>query len=52
MKADAQYVTFTLKVAPGVVVAKNWDDAALTAISRTLILEAVDNLAKQYDCEA
>ncbi|MEV0992019.1 hypothetical protein [Streptomyces sp. NPDC049949] len=52
MKADAEYVTVTLKVAPGVVVAKNWDDAALTAASRTVVLEAVDNLAKQYDCEA
>nr|WSW43718.1 hypothetical protein OG296_11635 [Streptomyces sp. NBC_01001] len=52
MKADAEYVTVTLKVAPGVVVAENWDDAALVAASRTVVLEAVDNLAKQYDCEA
>lgn len=51
MKADAEYVTVTLKVAPGVVVAENWDDAALVAASRTVVLEAVDNLAKQYDCE-
>ncbi|MGW0753983.1 hypothetical protein [Streptomyces sp. NPDC002587] len=34
------------------VVAENWDDAALTAASRTMVLEAVDNLVKQYDCEA
>ncbi|MFK0235342.1 hypothetical protein [Streptomyces vinaceus] len=52
MTADAQYVTVTLKVAPGVVVAESWDDTALTAASRTVVLEAVDNLAKQYDCEA
>nr|WSW42393.1 hypothetical protein OG296_04200 [Streptomyces sp. NBC_01001]WSW63165.1 hypothetical protein OG513_33885 [Streptomyces sp. NBC_00998] len=52
MKTDAEYVTVTLKVAPGIVVAENWDEAALVAASRTVILEAVDNLAKQYDCEA
>nr|WSX47648.1 hypothetical protein OG409_00855 [Streptomyces sp. NBC_00974] len=52
MKADAEYVTVTLKVAPGVVVAENWNDAALTTASRTVILEAIDNLAKQYDCKA
>ncbi|MEU2835094.1 hypothetical protein ABZ667_41835 [Streptomyces lavendulae] len=52
MKADAEHVTVTLKVAPGIVVAENWDDAALVAASRTVVLEAVDNLAKQYDCEA
>jgi hypothetical protein len=51
MKADAEYVTVTLKVAPGVIVAENWDDTALAAASHTLVLEAVDNLAKQYDCE-
>ncbi|MFB6618316.1 hypothetical protein ACFCV9_29560 [Streptomyces sp. NPDC056367] len=50
MKTDAEYVTVTLKVAPGVVVAEKWDDAALVAASRTVVLEAVDNLAKQYDC--
>lgn len=52
MKAGAEYVTVTLKVAPGVVVAENWDDTALVAASRTVVLEAVDNLAKQYDCKA
>ncbi|MEV0410534.1 hypothetical protein AB0I68_06875 [Streptomyces sp. NPDC050448] len=49
MKADAEYVTVTLKVAPGVVVAESWDDAALVAASRTVVLEAVDNLAEQYE---
>lgn len=29
-----------------------WNDAALAAASRTVILEAVGNLARQYDCEA
>ncbi|MFE3737873.1 hypothetical protein [Streptomyces sp. NPDC059134] len=52
MKADAEYVTVTLKVAPGVVVAENWDDAALARASRTVVLEAADNLAEQYDCGA
>lgn len=50
MKADAEYVTVTLKVAPSVVVARSWDDAALVTASRTVVLEAVDNLAEQYDC--
>ncbi len=52
MKASAEYVTVTLKVAPGVVVAENWDDTALVAASRSVVLEAVDNLAKQYNCKA
>ncbi|WP_406187679.1 hypothetical protein [Streptomyces sp. NBC_01006] len=52
MKAGTEYVTVSLEVAPGVVVAENWDDAALVAASRTVVLEAVDHLAKQYDCEA
>ncbi|MFC9860035.1 MULTISPECIES: hypothetical protein [unclassified Streptomyces] len=52
MKTDAPYVTVTLKVAPGVVAAENWDEAALTAASRTVALEAVDNLTEQYDCAA
>ncbi|MFJ5719725.1 hypothetical protein [Streptomyces sp. NPDC093149] len=52
MRTGASYVTVVLKVAPGVVAAQNWNDNALTKASRTIILEAVDNLAKQYDCEA
>ncbi|MFD8979466.1 hypothetical protein [Streptomyces sp. NPDC059564] len=52
MKADAEYVTVALEVAPGVVVARNWDDAALTTASRTVVVEAADNLAEQYACEA
>ncbi|MCX4681176.1 hypothetical protein OG413_38910 [Streptomyces sp. NBC_01433] len=41
-----------LKVAPGVVAAEDWDEAVLAAASRTFALEAVDNLAQQYDCAA
>ncbi|MEW2138911.1 hypothetical protein AB0892_20330 [Streptomyces sp. NPDC005409] len=52
MKADAEYVTITLKVAPGVVVAENWDDKALVEASRTVVLEATEHLARQYDCGA
>ncbi|MDJ0382321.1 hypothetical protein [Streptomyces sp. G-G2] len=52
MKTDTEHVTLTLKIGPGVIVAENWNDAALTAASRTLVLEAVDNLARQYDCTA
>ncbi|MEU4492911.1 hypothetical protein AB0F96_05475 [Streptomyces sp. NPDC023998] len=52
MKTDAPHVTVTLKVSPGVLVGRNWDDVSLTKDSRTVILEAVENLARQYDCAA
>ncbi|MEU6016708.1 hypothetical protein ABZ826_22430 [Streptomyces sp. NPDC047515] len=52
MRTDASHVTVVLKVTPGVVAAQNWNDNALTKASRAIILEAVDNLAKQYGCEA
>ncbi|MFJ9822846.1 hypothetical protein ACIRSU_00550 [Streptomyces sp. NPDC101160] len=52
MRTDAPYVTVVLKVAPGVVVARNWNDESLTEASRKIVLEAVDNLSRQYGCEA
>ncbi|ALO12580.1 hypothetical protein AQF52_6994 [Streptomyces venezuelae] len=52
MKTTAQHVTVTLKVSPGVLAGRNWDDTSLIKDSRTVILEAVDNLVKQYDCAA
>ncbi|MFF9347741.1 hypothetical protein [Streptomyces sp. NPDC014734] len=50
MRTDAQYVTVLLKVAPGVVVAEDWNDAALVEASRSIVREAVANLTKQYGC--
>ncbi|MET9426086.1 hypothetical protein ABZY06_36515 [Streptomyces sp. NPDC006540] len=48
MKSSAPHVTVTLKVAPTVVVGRNC--ASLTKDSRNVILEVVENLARQYDC--
>lgn len=50
MRTDAEYVTVVLKVAPGVVVAEDWNDAALIKASHTVVQEAVANLAEQYEC--
>ncbi|MFE7425702.1 hypothetical protein [Streptomyces sp. NPDC057545] len=50
MRTTAEHVTVILKVAPGVVVAEDWDDAALIEASRPIVQEAVTNLAKQYEC--
>ncbi|MFE5486433.1 hypothetical protein [Streptomyces sp. NPDC056527] len=52
METNSPHVTVTLKVSPTVLVGRNWDDASLIKDSRTVILEAVDNLAEQYDCAA
>ncbi|MFF9506310.1 hypothetical protein ACF1BU_02735 [Streptomyces sp. NPDC014724] len=52
MGTSAPHVTVTLKVAPGVLVKENWDTAALTSKSRTILLEALGNLTEQYDCVA
>ncbi|MDV5149713.1 hypothetical protein R1T08_37800 [Streptomyces sp. SBC-4] len=52
MKTTAQHVTVTLKVSPGVLVGRNWDETSLIKDSRTVILEAVENLVEQYDCAA
>ncbi|MFB7917385.1 hypothetical protein [Streptomyces sp. NPDC056061] len=50
MRTDKRYVTVVLKVAPGVVMAEDWNDAALIKASRPILREAVDNLAEQYGC--
>ncbi|MEU3653742.1 hypothetical protein AB0E67_13095 [Streptomyces sp. NPDC032161] len=50
MRTTDEYVTIVLKVAPGVVVAEDWDDAALIEASRPIVQEAVANLTKQYEC--
>ncbi|MFD9726278.1 hypothetical protein [Streptomyces sp. NPDC059072] len=52
MKAGAAYVTVTLKVSPGILVAQNWNEADVITAARTVVLEAVDNLAEQYGCKA
>ncbi|WP_329619860.1 hypothetical protein OG357_04410 [Streptomyces sp. NBC_01255] len=36
----------------GVLVGRNRDSTSLVKESRTVILEAVDNLVKPYDCAA
>ncbi|MEU7278487.1 hypothetical protein AB0A69_06815 [Streptomyces sp. NPDC045431] len=43
-------VTVALKVSPVVIVGRDWNYASIAKDSRTIILEAVDNLTKQYDC--
>ncbi|MFE7336123.1 hypothetical protein [Streptomyces griseus] len=47
---DARYITVTLKVSPVTLVGRDWNYASLMKDSRTVILEAVENLTKQYDC--
>ncbi|WP_030581343.1 hypothetical protein [Streptomyces anulatus] len=51
-RPDAQYISVTLKVSPVAIVGRDWDYASLKKDSRTVILEAVENLTKQYDCAA
>ncbi|NEB35613.1 hypothetical protein [Streptomyces sp. SID14515] len=51
-RPDAQYVTVTLKISPVAVVGQDWNYASLMKDSRTVIVEAVENLTRQYDCAA
>ncbi|MFJ2437319.1 hypothetical protein ACIOWM_29300 [Streptomyces anulatus] len=51
-RPDAQYISVTLKISPVAIVGRDWDYASLKKDSRTVILEAVENLTKQYDCAA
>ncbi|KPL33437.1 hypothetical protein JI76_13475 [Streptomyces anulatus] len=51
-RPEARYVTVTLKVSPVAIAGRDWDYASLKKDERTVILEAVENLAKQYDCAA
>ncbi|MGC5536075.1 hypothetical protein [Streptomyces sp. SR-10] len=51
-RPEAQYVTVALKVSPVAIVGRDRDYASLKKDVRTVILEAVENLAKQYDCAA
>ncbi|MEV6456002.1 hypothetical protein ACFVZE_04965 [Streptomyces anulatus] len=51
-RPEARYVTVTLKVSPVAIAGRDWDYASLKKDARTVILEAVENLAKQYDCAA
>ncbi|MET9426563.1 hypothetical protein [Streptomyces sp. NPDC003036] len=50
MGTTARYVTLTLKISPAVLVEEDWNTTSLIASSRTILLESVGNLAKQYDC--
>lgn len=49
-RPDAQHITVTLKASPGVIAGRDWNYPSLMKDSRTVILEAVDNLTRQYDC--
>ncbi|MEU8672232.1 hypothetical protein AB0C71_35670 [Streptomyces anulatus] len=51
-RPEAQYVTVALKVLPVAIVGRDRDYASLKKDARTVVLEAVRNLAKQYDCAA
>ncbi|WP_326697357.1 hypothetical protein OG909_08470 [Streptomyces sp. NBC_01754] len=51
-RPDAQYISVTLKVSPVAVAGRDWNYASLTNDSLTMILEAAENLTKQYDCAA
>ncbi|EFE75042.1 hypothetical protein K7395_22415 [Streptomyces filamentosus] len=49
-RPDARYITVTLKISPVTLVGRDWDYTSLMKDSRTVILEAGENLTKQYDC--
>jgi hypothetical protein len=49
-RPDARYITVSLTVSPVAIVGRDWNYASLMKDSRTIILEAVDNLTRQYDC--
>ncbi|MFF0503639.1 hypothetical protein ACFYUH_08560 [Streptomyces fimicarius] len=49
-RPDARYITVTLKISPVTLVGRDWNYTSLMKDSRTVILEAVENLTKQYDC--
>jgi hypothetical protein len=51
-RPDAGYIRVTLKISPVAVVGRDWNYASLMKDSRTVVLEAVENLTKQYDCAA
>ncbi|MFF9248956.1 hypothetical protein [Streptomyces globisporus] len=51
-RPEARYITITLKISQNTLVGQDWDYASLMKDSRTVIVEAVENLTKQYDCSA
>ncbi|WP_367539725.1 hypothetical protein [Streptomyces globisporus] len=51
-RPEARYITVTLKISQNTLVGQDWDYASLMKDSRTVIVEAVENLTKQYDCSA
>ncbi|MFB7295848.1 hypothetical protein [Streptomyces rubiginosohelvolus] len=51
-RPEARYITVTLKISQNTLVGRDWDYASLMKDSRTVIIEAVENLTKQYDCSA
>ncbi|MFH9670595.1 hypothetical protein ACH4LQ_35925 [Streptomyces globisporus] len=51
-RPEARYITVTLKISQNTLVGQDWDYASMMKDSRTVIVEAVENLTKQYDCSA
>ncbi|MFD7530948.1 hypothetical protein ACFV8E_25660 [Streptomyces sp. NPDC059849] len=51
-RPDAQHIRVTLKISPVTIVGRDWNYTSLMKDSRTVVLEAVENLTKQYDCAA
>ncbi|MFI9490782.1 MULTISPECIES: hypothetical protein [Streptomyces] len=51
-RPDAQHIGVTLKISPVAIAGRDWDYASLMKDSHTVILEAVENLTKQYGCAA
>ncbi|MFJ3142646.1 hypothetical protein ACIPJM_09375 [Streptomyces halstedii] len=49
-RPDAQHIGVTLKISPVAIAGRDWDYASLMKDSHTVILEAVENLTKQYGC--
>ncbi|WSF15533.1 hypothetical protein OG566_06230 [Streptomyces sp. NBC_01353] len=51
-RPDARYITVSLTVSPVAIVGRDWNYASLMKDSRTILVEAAENLTKQYDCAA
>ncbi|HBF78782.1 MAG TPA: hypothetical protein DD420_02225 [Streptomyces sp.] len=50
MRTSAPHITVTLKIAPGTLVKEDGKTFDLISKSRTVLLECIDNLTRQYDC--
>ncbi len=50
MRTSAPHVIVNLKIAPGILVKEDGETSDLISKSRTVLLEGVDSLTRQYDC--